>query len=72
MSVPEVPEWAPVPDDLGRLAAAYGVATEYWDQAGNHVHVGSATVAAVLASVSKSPIGRRGALPGWGARPHSL
>ncbi len=48
MSVPEVPEWAPVPDDLGRLAAAYGVATEYWDQAGNHVHVGAATVAAVL------------------------
>ena len=48
MSVPEAPEWTPVPDDLGRLAAAYGVATEYWDQAGTLVHVGSATVAAVL------------------------
>ncbi len=48
MSVPEAPEWTPVPDDLGRLAAAYGVATEYWDQAGTLVQVGSATVAAVL------------------------
>jgi 4-alpha-glucanotransferase len=30
------------------LAAAYGVATEYWDQAGNHVDVAAATVEAVL------------------------
>ncbi len=48
MTVPEAPEWTPVPDDLGRLAAAYGVATEYWDQGGSLVQVGSATVAAVL------------------------
>ncbi len=48
MSVPEAPEWTPVPDDLGRLATAYGVATEYWDQAGTLVQVGSATVAAAL------------------------
>ena len=48
MSVPEVPEWAPVPDDLARLADAFGVATQYWDQAGNHVDVGAATVQAVL------------------------
>ncbi len=31
------PEWEPVPDELGRLAAAYGVATEYWDQSGGLV-----------------------------------
>ncbi len=42
------PEWEPVPDELGRLAAAYGVATEYWDQSGGLVKVGAATVAAVL------------------------
>jgi len=51
VSVPEAPEWTPVPDDLGRLAAAYGVATEYWDQRGNLVNVGSATVAAVLTAL---------------------
>lgn len=44
----DAPEWAPVPDDLGRLAEAYGVATEYWDQAGSLVRVGAATVSAVL------------------------
>jgi 4-alpha-glucanotransferase len=37
-----------VPDELARLAAAYGVATEYWDQAGTLVQVGEATVSAVL------------------------
>ena len=35
-------------DELARLAAAYGVATEYWDQGGTLVQVGEATVAAVL------------------------
>jgi len=45
------PVWEPVPDELGRLAAAYGVATEYWDQAGGLVKVGSATVSAVLAAL---------------------
>ncbi len=48
MSVPEAPTWAPVPEELARLAGAYGVATEYWDQAGALVQVGEATVAAVL------------------------
>ncbi|MHB1163665.1 MAG: 4-alpha-glucanotransferase [Candidatus Nanopelagicales bacterium] len=48
MSQPDAPAWAPVPEDMARLAAALGVATEYWDQAGNHVDVGEATVAAVL------------------------
>lgn len=45
----EAPEWSAVAEDLARLAAAYGVASEYWDQAGNHVDVGSATVEAVMA-----------------------
>ena len=48
MTEPVAPAWAAVPDDLGRLAAAYGVATEYWDQSGGLVQVGAATVAAVL------------------------
>ena len=48
MSIEVAPEWAPVPDDLARLAAALGVATDYWDQAGNHVEVAAATVEAVL------------------------
>ena len=36
MSVPEVPEWAPVPDDLARLADAFGVPVEIFsaDEAG--------------------------------------
>ena len=42
---------APVPDALARLAAAYGVATQYWDQAGTLVHVGERTVAAVLGAL---------------------
>ncbi len=46
-----VPEWTPVPDDLARLAGAYGVATEYWDQAGELVHVSGAVVEAVLRSL---------------------
>ena len=51
MSVPSAPEWRPVPDDLAQLAAAYGVATEYWDQAGQLVTVGEATVSAVLTAL---------------------
>lgn len=51
MSVPEAPKYEPVPSELGQLAAAYGVATEYWDQAGNHVDVGRATVEAVLTAL---------------------
>lgn len=42
------PEWSPVADDLARLAARYGVAIEYWDQAGNHVDVSSTTVEALM------------------------
>ena len=50
MTVTE-PAWSPVAERLARLADAYGVATEYWDQAGNHVDAGSATVEAVLAAL---------------------
>lgn len=38
----------PVTPELAELAAAYGVATEYWDQGGAHVEVGATTVTAVL------------------------
>ena len=51
MSVPETTEWTPVPDSLARLAEAYGVATEYWDQAGALVNVSGSTVAAVLTAL---------------------
>ena len=51
MTEPVMPAWAAVPEDLGRLAAAYGVATEYWDQSGGLVQVGAATVSAVLAAL---------------------
>lgn len=44
----DAPVWAPVPEDVRRLADAYGVATEYWDQAGALVQVGAATVISVL------------------------
>lgn len=47
----DAPVWAPVPDDVRRLADAYGVATEYWDQAGTLVQVGESTVQAVLAAL---------------------
>src|SRR5690606_31025837 len=43
--------WAPVSEETRQLADAYGVATEYWDQSGNHVEVGAATVAAVLTAL---------------------
>ena len=37
--------------DLAALAAAYGVATEFWDQAGQHQEVPAETVVAVLAAL---------------------
>ena len=37
--------------DLAALAAAYGVATEFWDQAGAHQTVSQDTVVAVLAAL---------------------
>ena len=36
--------------DLVALASAYGVATEFWDQAGAHQEVSEATVVARLAA----------------------
>ncbi len=36
---------------LARLAEAYGVATEYWDQTGKHVSVSAGTVVAVLSAL---------------------
>jgi 4-alpha-glucanotransferase len=42
---------AVVNHDLAALAAAYGVATEFWDQAGAHQQVSEATVVAVLAAL---------------------
>ncbi len=47
MSASDLPE---VGDGLARLAAAHGVATEYWDQVGHRVLVSAATVEAVLRS----------------------
>ena len=38
-------------NDLAALAAAYGVATEFWDQAGVHQVVATDTVVAVLAAL---------------------
>ena len=38
-------------NDLVALAAAYGVATEFWDQAGAHQTVSEETVVAVLAAL---------------------
>ena len=38
-------------NDLVALAAAYGVATEFWDQAGAHQVVSEQTVVAVLAAL---------------------
>lgn len=43
MNSPEEPE-----RELTELAAAYGVATEYWDWRGQHVRVSKATILAVL------------------------
>ena len=37
--------------DIAALAAAYGVATEFWDQAGGHQSVSQDTVVAVLAAL---------------------
>lgn len=58
MTTDFAPEWQPVDDDLARVAGELGVATEYWDQGGQLVQVGAATVRAVLAALgvdSSSP-----------------
>ena len=51
--VPEVvePEWIEPTPELVELARAFGVAVEYWDQAGNYHRVGAATITAVLAAL---------------------
>ena len=46
--------------DLAALAAAYGVATEFWDQAGQHHAVPAETVVAVLAALGVDATGRAG------------
>jgi len=52
----------PVSPQLAELAAACGVAVEYWDQSGAHVQVSAATVTAVLAALGY-PITRDGDIP---------
>ena len=44
----------PVGEELAELAEAYGVATQYWDQAGNLVFVSAETVTKVLAALGVS------------------
>jgi 4-alpha-glucanotransferase len=44
-------EFIPVSAELAELAAACGVAVEYWDQSGAHVAVSATTVRAVLAAL---------------------
>ncbi len=51
MSIPVKHDDDPISPDLGELAHAYGVATEYVDQAGRTVHVRRATVEAVLVAL---------------------
>lgn len=46
----KAPAYIEVSPELGRLANAYGVATEYWDQGGRHHRVSAVTVQAVLAA----------------------
>ena len=46
--------------DLAALAAAYGVATEFWDQAGQHQAVPAETVVAVLAALGVDATGPAG------------
>ena len=47
----QAPTWRAVSPGLAALAAAHGVATDYWDQSGHHVEVGAAVVEAVLAAL---------------------
>ena len=56
----QAPLWRPVSDTLRSLAQAYGVATEYWDQVGNHVDVSAVVVEAVLASLGVDATSERG------------
>lgn len=48
-------EQRPVSPELAQLAHAYGVATEYWGQGGDHVLVGADTVEAVLRALGVDP-----------------
>ena len=44
-------DFVAVGEGLANLAAAHGVAIEYWDQAGSHVGVSATTVEAVLVAL---------------------
>lgn len=55
VTAPVAPPYRPVPPELARLAHAYGVATDYWDQGGHHVDVGADTVEAVLRALGVDP-----------------
>jgi len=53
---------------LVELAAAYGVATEYWDWRGQHVRVGGDTLVAVLAALGVDASTERAAEAALAAR----
>ena len=57
---------------LAELAAAYGVATEFWDWRGQHTRVPSTTVIAVLAALgvaAGTDAEARAALQAWRTHP---
>ena len=58
----QAPMWRPVSDALRSLAHAYGVATEYWDQAGAHVDVSAPVVEAVLAALGVDATSDKGVM----------
>ncbi len=61
-------------ETLRELAAAYGVATEYWDWRGEHVEVAPATLTAVLAALdvdAATPVACAASLAAEAAQPWS-
>ena len=55
----------PAADDIAGLAHAFGIATEYWDQQGQHKLVPGSTVLAVLAALGVEGETAEGRAAGW-------
>ncbi len=58
-------EVVPASDDVAALAHALGIATEYWDQQGQHHAVPATTVVAVLAAMGVDATTDAGRAAGW-------
>jgi len=57
--------WTAPQPEVAELAQAYGVATEYWDQTGNHKVISAHTLEKVLAALNVDVTTTQGRLKAW-------